>query len=330
MAYSYSNPNFLLPLVCAIAFARWIAKSDGLSLPRLCCLPFLCALGVASAYLLHPQFPNTFSIWWTQAFGVAFDTLNARGAVVFKADELGAINRAQILASIPLFFAFLCAAAQAFRLWLSKRLDPELPAAVLFAALFLFAMLLIPRGVEYAAPFSILAFALASREFLKREGSSKKLFPILLCVCVAGLAIWTAVYLRSTLRDEARFKRLDGLALFLGNAGVPPGTVIANVNWSDFPSLFYTAPSYRYLCGLEPLFGFMKSKERMGALENFRTGVKLMPREELAELTGAPLAYVSIFPAPLAKAMHMRGYPVLYQDEQGWLFELLPPSRWLH
>jgi len=37
---------------------------------------------------------------------------------------------------------------------------------------------------------------------------------------------------------------------------VPPGTLIYDVNWSDFPSCFFYDTSHNYVSGLDPLYLF--------------------------------------------------------------------------
>ena len=98
--------------------------------------------------------------------------------------------------------------------------------------------------------------------------------------------------------------------------------MVANLAWSDFPVLFYSAPQFRYLMGIDPFFAYHRMPERVTRLERFRTGQLRLSPSELAELCGAQLAFISTYGASLSKQMYEDGYFILYQGPDGWLFDL--------
>jgi hypothetical protein len=98
--------------------------------------------------------------------------------------------------------------------------------------------------------------------------------------------------------------------------------LIANPIWSDFPLLFYSAPQFKYLLGIEPMFGYAVRPKAIAKLERFRTGEKMLDAWALRKLTGAPFAFVSSQGWQLARTMFEQNYPLLYQGEDGYLFDI--------
>lgn len=96
-----------------------------------------------------------------------------------------------------------------------------------------------------------------------------------------------------------------------------------NLDWSDFPFLFYTSPQFRYAVGLDPFFGAAKYPDRMAAIEKFRTSKEMiLSPEELAKITGARFVFVSRRHAANAKKMLENGFQTSYYSIDGWLFDL--------
>ena len=55
-------------------------------------------------------------------------------------------------------------------------------------------------------------------------------------------------------------------------ANVPPGEIIFNTNWSDFPMLFYFAPNHAYLSGLDPTYLYDRDHDLWGVYERIVRG----------------------------------------------------------
>ena len=115
----------------------------------------------------------------------------------------------------------------------------------------------------------------------------------------------------------------DGFAEWASDR-LPRGTHIANLAWSDFPLLFYSAPQYDYLAGLDPMFAYYASPRTMAALEAFRTGRLHLPPIAVFQLTGARYAFASKQAAALANALISQRFEVVYAGHDGWLFDLKP------
>jgi hypothetical protein len=105
-------------------------------------------------------------------------------------------------------------------------------------------------------------------------------------------------------------------------AHLPAGTLIANPCWADFPLLFYSLPDYRFSLGLDPMFAHHAHPQAVVKLEQFRARRLDLTPAELAELTGARVAFVSRHAAPLARHLLARHYAAAYAGPDGWLFDL--------
>jgi len=193
------------------------------------------------------------------------------------------------------------------------------------------AVILNVRFLEYACPFALLATGAGISAICRYPTGFSRPITIIFSrgrgmVLILALLAFAGTYcLIYFLQDERIFhkvKPLEDLTEWTQKADIPMGTVIGNVNWSDFPVLLYSAPQFRYLLGIEPMFGYAAFRERLTRLERFRMGkIRLTPKE-LKELVGTSLIYVSPRNWELARDMANAGYGIIYQGTDGWVFNL--------
>ena len=101
---------------------------------------------------------------------------------------------------------------------------------------------------------------------------------------------------------------------------VPKGLVSANLNWSDFPELYHTMPQFRYLCGLESIFGYFYKKDITLQLEKINSAFEIPKPAEMMNLAGTPLIYISERDSNLVKELYNSGHRMIYQSVDEWLF----------
>ncbi|MCK5804900.1 MAG: hypothetical protein KAI66_18830 [Lentisphaeria bacterium] len=325
-AWSYSNPHFVLVVAAAFALPHW---RDNRRLALL--IPLVAAAGILLGYTFHPQFPNTFLNWKVQCIDVVLASL--RGSEdILVGSELRRGSITTLLSNSAL--AAICAAAVAAGLLGIRRRRLSIPGVPLCAlALFWTALVFVnPRAIEYACPFVVLAAAATlpsaarwlSRRTVRLHEWHVKAALALLLVC---MGTFTTISTRRALRT-AQARPFADFADWALEAKLPFGTIVANVNWSDFPPLFYSAPQFRYLAGLDPMFAAAAAPERVARLEAFRRGKLQLTPPELATLVGTRLAFVSSRGWQLARDMDRQGFRIVYQGEDGWLFDLATlPAR---
>ena len=175
------------------------------------------------------------------------------------------------------------------------------------------------RFAEYFPPFAILFAAFALRQywlgrsvfsrlpddvmedlqpFLDRNESSENLtadrerryWRFLAAGCIAVLLLTVFVInVRRTAKDISESDPRDyyaaGAAWMRGN--IPPGEVVFNTDWDDFPRLFYYDPKHAYVSGLDPNYLFDKDPNLSEAYDRITTGKEEDPGPLIRERFGS-------------------------------------------
>jgi hypothetical protein len=319
-AWTYSNPHFLL--FPAFVFAVAFFKNKGFSVIA---VPLFAALGILAGYVFHPQFPNTLYNWKIQCLDVVFQILSGDKAPVGLGVEVRPFGFDKVILDYALFFIFALNAYLLFELkkWPFFKLNKAATAFFIMSCVAVPGVFISGRALEYACPFVVMSFAFALRE-IRHSNFLKKHFlhcalPLLFILFVFNGA-WQFHHLK-----QKGFMPPEKFIAWTKSAGFEDGILIANLCWSDFPVLFYGAPEYKYLSGMDPMFSYSRDPERMGKLEKFRCGFIDLTPLELAKLTDARFVYVSQYGWRLAQKMSKEGYPLVYNSkEDGFLFDLKP------
>ena len=326
-AWSYSNPHFLLFPAGAFFLAYFPHDRR-----RSCAILGGAALGLLAGFVVHPQFPNDFLNWKIQCVDVPrlmFSSGDGTPPVGIGREALSrgiSFWRYDFgLTGMVLLNAVLCVCAimrKGRRFFL-----PSTNVLLILAFVSYGGFLIAARAMEYAVPFNLLLLGfLLTRErpccsfCERRRGFSNAVLVVLLLA--------TAVYsTQRAVQKKIETQPLRKLPAFLAEKiRLEPGTVVANLNWSDFPRLYYAAPQYRYLCGLDPTFGLAaKNPETIKYAERIRMGLQTPRPKEMFEKTGATLFYVAPRNSRLALRMHRNGFHIVFQDsKEGWLFVVFP------
>jgi len=316
-AWSYSNPHFVL-LPAIIATVVQLSKRNYRVAVY---LPLAAFVGILVGYTLHPQFPNTFIIWKVQCIDVIRQVFSKNSPVILGTEMYApGVTEWPYIFGIVLLFLINCSAI----LWLvlGRRQKPgEYTLAVMaMSAVTLFGFFLSIRAIEYACPMTVLASALLwgdIKDMISIQGR-KLLFCIGVFVLVISMSV-TVPIIRRDLKALEKTPFMD-FAEWAKKSNFKAGTVIGNVNWSDFSQLFFAAPQFRYLAGLDPMFAYNRFPEKTVALERFRTGERLLSPKELEKVIDTKFVFVSKYMPQLSKDMYNMGYKIAYQGADGWLF----------
>ena len=312
--YSYSNPHFILgpAVVWGIMCLR---KNWKLGLA----VPLVTLLGLVAGMLLHPQAPNTFLLWKIQCVDVPLQMLHSTLDIDLGAELLrpGAVWL-QYNCAVPIL-AVVNLALAVF-LVVRRNRQPLGADTVFFLVLQTVAIpgfFLSHRVVEYAVPFTILASCTLWRQLRDAAAAPRLGVAYLLAILVAPtLALPATSNLRPDEWEE--FKQFGEWA----QKHLPAGTLVANVSWGDFTRLYYAAPQYRYLVGMEPMFGYAFRPDVVQGLHDLRWGKVAMKPAELRQLTGADFAFVNRS-EPVAQTMVQQlGYAAVYAGRDGVVFDL--------
>ena len=322
VAWGYSNPHFILLPVIAFSMVKW-KKNPKLSL----LLPLIALLGIVFGYTLHPQCPNTFLNWKIQCIDVVCQALQT-SRVVAIGSEFSRPSFWWLFSNLFPYIFVLISFFLLIYLYTKKSLSffSNLTAIAFVAITFTFLTFLGIRAMEYAVPFILLLLGFILKEYKSKNIKLPYIGNSLIIakyakVLIILLSISFLVFQTEVIRKRAVIEPLDDFAEWSKKSNIPKDTVIANLIWSDFPFLIYSTPQYRYLTGMDPMFSYALYPEKMKKLENLRLGkIRLTPKE-LSEVVSAKYAFVRK-PYGLGAKLVKRGYPVLYDGRDGWLFQL--------
>ncbi|MBI5367160.1 MAG: hypothetical protein HZA54_08995 [Planctomycetes bacterium] len=329
-AWSYAAPHLVVCLALVYAVFAWVGGA-----------PFrwggalAAAAGVLAGLAIHPHAPNSFRMWevqnvtvLTRAWGLGAD------AGLWLGGEFDAASTREILGYAAGLPAAWLAAAGA--LALGGRVATARTHGLLgLAAAGTGLLALSVKFVEYAAPLTVL-FAASALEGALGEGwrararAAGRRGGVTLAAGIACLAALHGLCLATThaivRRDTGPYQ--IGAAAWV-REHVPTGTVVMNLNWDDFPILFFYDPLHFYLVGLDPSFHWVVDAEGARWLEETRLGRRPFDARELARRFKGEYGILSKLDAQARLAEEMRagrvpGAELVYEDSMMAVFRVIP------
>jgi hypothetical protein len=213
------------------------------------------ALGIA----VHPNFPATAELFWIQNATILFGTAWQETVGVDLGGEFGPFSARGFLGYVVPTAGLVAAASVSA---LRARPRDALQLAFGFAALGFLAMTCrTQRFIEYAAPFAVVAAALAWQRMAPRlEATRRKVAvpALLLTAC-----LWTAALGRHPL--SLLRTRIDAfppeVAEILQQA-VPVGAQVVTCDWRLTGEMMLALPERRFIVALDPMFLAIQDPER--------------------------------------------------------------------
>lgn len=330
-SWTYSNPHFIV--IPVLVFSLFALRRDGV---KVLLLPLISLSAVLLGLLTHPQFPNSFKIWKIQSWDALLSPLLA-DHLISKPTEMEPPRFIWCVYTLPLLLMTYVTILYLIRLterkgW--KNMSPALFALAFLAWVFTAGIFLAMRSVEYAAPLTVLLFlallARAHEEGLlnpfRRAGVKTQLTVLFLISAVLGgpLMYKTVADGRKSVTPVPA-----GVSIWM-KENLKPGESIINLDWSDFPVLFYSAPEFRYQWGLDPVFSLAVQPERTRLLNSTRSFMQRPPSTSVMKRTFGCRYAVILYPrAQHAMYLHRNGWRYLYEIKspdgkrtEGWIFEL--------
>ena len=112
-----------------------------------------------------------------------------------------------------------------------------------------------------------------------------------LAAAVVAVALGIALFfnLLATTRDIANSEPADHYKAGMQwvRANVPPGEIVFNTDWDDFPRLFYFDPTHRYVSGLDPTYLYDRNAELSKLYDQITLGEEEDPGPLIRERFGA-------------------------------------------
>lgn len=136
---------------------------------------------------------------------------------------------------------------------------------------------------------------------------------------VVAVLLATALFLnlRATLGDIAGSEPHDyyrkGAAWMQAN--VPPGQIIFNTDWDDFPRLFYYDPSHTYITGLDPTYLFDRDPSLSKLYDRITLGQQEDPGPLIRDRFGARYVFSDNMHQDFADNAQSSGwFEIIYED----------------
>jgi hypothetical protein len=289
---------------------------------------------VIAGHLIHPYTPQTFDALWA---GLQVTQSAAVGGALELGGEYRPLSLYEIAGGSPgpllaILGATLLTLLLKFKVFRERSVSLETALALGAAGGWFLGLFLFKRVIEYAAPLTILAFALSLRDVIgTRECwsfavlSTETRQKMLALATALGLALvaghcWSwelgekglsATKPKFATSEEwKRGRFFDKTAVWMRNT-IPVGSVVVNFYWDEFPELYYSAPEFYYVGGMDPTLMRMAYPEQSSTLESMR--VRL--REDTTERADIPLDFAKLGELFQADYLVMSTYRALKYPE---------------
>lgn len=312
LLFTWTYDLFLLLVMAAVFWSVAIAWTEH----RFEWRPLVYVIaGCAAGLVLNPYFPQNFHLLYEHLL----IKLRASGYDTKVGDEWYPYDSWQFLGNSAVACIAMLVGYIAFEP--SERRKSQYP---FFLLLFSTALLIMTarwrRIAEYWPPFAVLFAAFSLQPWLAGTRSYLTKLPpdvaeelksffdrkdswwtrltsdwreIIKTVGVAAVAMALGVFLFLNLRREveeigyAEAHNYYKAGADWMRANIPPGQIVFNTNWSDFPRLFYFDETHYYVSGLDPNYLYDKDPELSRIYERITLGQETNPARLIRDRFGA-------------------------------------------
>jgi len=303
-------------------------------------------LGMVTGFVIHPYFPHNFRLFFEHVI-VKSGQISLPTAAGFEWESFSswAFLQSSVVASAAMVVGYI---AFGYALSRSERIRLQRPLLfLLFSSVLAVITLRSIRFMEYWPPFAVLfaAFTLQAvwhgelddveESKGKRNGGLKRNPGVMAITLLLGILSFYSLRATKSHIDQVT-KGPDhyqaGTEWLRKN--VPPNALIYNLNWSDFPKLFFYDASHNYVSGLDSLYLFDQHPELAQLNERLSRGEERDPAAAIQSLfrasdpSGVSYIFVGDSPAPPSPAWlryFMRAHKVetVYGDKECMILHLL-------
>jgi hypothetical protein len=285
----YSLFPLMLVLAAAYSIAAYLAyrRIDMWALLASFC-------GIAAGLVINPYFPRNLTLFKEHLLMKVTGNYSVDVGVEWYPYETWVILTGSAVA-----FAIYIAALIAFD-FRKRALDVKPLFFLIVSAVMLVMTFKSRRFVEYWPPFAVLfaAFTFSSirplggREWFKRRRDraiSAAAASVAVFALIVGLAsnVTEACSDVHTEQDPLAYK---GASEWLA-ANTPPGSMVFNTDWDDFPMLFYYNTQNTYIVGLDPTYLYDRDHEMWKVYANVTLGKEDDPAPIIRDRFGAQYVF---------------------------------------
>jgi len=236
----------------------------------------------------------------------------------------------------PLFFMIFSSVLMVMAFRWRRIAEYWPPFAVIFAAFALQPWLAGARSIFVHLPADVLE---ELRPFLDHheppkygKEQVKEFLELFGAACVAILLGAALLFsLRQTIKDIGESEPPN---YFKGGtqwvrANVPPGDIIFNTDWDDFPRLFFFDPTHRYVSGLDPTYLHDQNPELSNLYEQITLGKEKDPGPLIRDRFGARYVFTdnSDHSKFSTRAMNSGWFEIVYEDRDCTVLHVLDQKK---
>jgi len=314
------------------------------------CIMFAPLLGLVFGLVFNPFFPQNLSFYWHQTVHAALFTYGGIVNVGIEWNPYTPLTMFKANGAVFVALGITAATALGALLWRKETLRRRthaklfdrrsmLLALMIIAAVFCVMTLKSQRHIEYFMPLGLL-FGAAGLDYLSRRYDLRKLgqlslggrswfVPGLVAFVVLVFAVLavrdTVLVMRSFHDNDTTYSwgQFESAAAWM-HQHLPDGAVIFHGSWAEFPPLFYRAPEFRYVAGLDPTFLYLKDPARFVLWRETVEG-RVRDVSEVVEFYDSKYVLVHNEQQNLADAVRADGdFLLVYEDGEVEIYMLFP------
>jgi hypothetical protein len=311
------------------------------------------ALGMATGFVIHPYFPNNIRLFIEHVI-VKSGRVSVPAPVGFEwySFTSWAFLKSSLIASAAMIVGYI---AFGYVLSGGNKVRLQRPLFfLLFASVLLLITIRSIRFMEYWPPFAVLFAAFTvqtvwdsknARSLTESDGVEGSINnrhaqfgkgpDVTVIAVVLTVLSFYSLHTSKVIIDRVTVgpDRYREGAEWLRN-NLPPGTLIYDVNWSDFPKLFFYDTSHNYVSGLDPLYLFdqhpelAKLNERLSRREEEDPAAAIQSLFRAADPAGLSYIFVGSTPAPpssewLSYIKKTGKFQTVYEDNECMILHVL-------
>jgi hypothetical protein len=322
----------LFPLI--LAFALAYATATYLAERRIDLWAALAsAAGVFAGLLINPYFPKNLSLLYQHVLmkinttsGYAVDVgvewypyetwimfvSSALACVIYFAGLLAFDFKTRARDAKPLFFLIISVMLLLMALKSRRFIEYWPPFAVVFAAF------------TFNAKFERIDWSWAAET---RDRAIAAIVTAIVAVAALWAMVGTVLQAHADVKSEADPYDYKGASEWIAEH-TPPGTMVFNTDWDDFPMLFYYNPDSIYIVGLDPSYLYDRDKDLWDLYARITLGEEDNPAPPIRERFGAEYVFTDNGHTDfLDNAQRSGDFETVYKDSHTTVLRLRRPDE---
>jgi asparagine N-glycosylation enzyme membrane subunit Stt3 len=318
----------LFPLILAFAIAYAIAVY--LAERRIDLWAALaCASGIIAGLLINPYFPKNLTLLYQH---ILMKLNTTSGYTVDVGVEWYPYETWVMLASSAVACVIYFAGLLAFD-FRSRVRDLNPLFFLIVSAMLLVMALKSRRFIEYWPPFAVIFAAFTfNRKFEQidtawlaqtRDRIITAIAAAVVTVAALGAMVGTVFQAHADVESEADPFAYRGASEWIAEH-TPPGSLIFNTDWDDFPMLFYYNPGNTYIVGLDPTYLYDRDKSLWNLYARITLGEEEDPGPLIRERFGAEYVFTDNGHTDFLNNAYESGdFETVYKDSHTTVLRLL-------